>query len=188
MLKNQGQPSDAVKIASVLPSASPRRLKRIVKSIPTPTSESVFTEEEAIALMLQLGLTRDKYITLRKALQEKGVKVCRHTTHCRKRRKVLYPHPLKSMNIKYKASYHKVNLKRKKSIHGFTSPFKRIRKYADSDSRLHLRRTVNEKFSNLESLLSMPEYAFGILSASAYDLKYRSLPDNAKDLLAKTKN
>ncbi|GBP02888.1 hypothetical protein EVAR_73740_1 [Eumeta japonica] len=42
--------------------------------------------------MLQLALTHDKYITLRKALQEKGVKFCRHTTHCRK--------ALKSMNIK----------------------------------------------------------------------------------------
>lgn len=75
MLKKENQPTDALKIASVLPTASPKRLRRIVESIPTPTSNSSFNGEEAIALMLQLGLSRDNYITLRKALMEKGVDV-----------------------------------------------------------------------------------------------------------------
>ncbi|KAI8122663.1 hypothetical protein CVS40_6382 [Lucilia cuprina] len=56
MLKKENQPMDAVHIATILPNASPKRLKRIVESIPTPTSQSNFTEEEAIALMLELGL------------------------------------------------------------------------------------------------------------------------------------
>ncbi|KAI8122292.1 Plasma membrane calcium-transporting ATPase 4 [Lucilia cuprina] len=47
MLKKENQ-----HIATILPNASPKRLKRIVESVPTPTSQSNFTEEEAIALML----------------------------------------------------------------------------------------------------------------------------------------
>ena len=46
---------------------SPLRLKRILKSIPTPTSSSEFSEEEAIALMFELGLSRNKYLILRNA-------------------------------------------------------------------------------------------------------------------------
>ncbi|GBP06852.1 hypothetical protein EVAR_65890_1 [Eumeta japonica] len=65
-----------------------------LKSIPTPTSESVLTEEEAIALMLQLGLTRDKYITLRKALQEKGVKVLPSYDALQEKKKSIIPSPI----------------------------------------------------------------------------------------------
>lgn len=72
MLKRKDQPVDALKIADILPEASPKRLKRIITSIPTPSSKSEFTEEEAIALMLELKLSRNKYMTLRKALCDKG--------------------------------------------------------------------------------------------------------------------
>ncbi|KAI8119671.1 hypothetical protein CVS40_9081 [Lucilia cuprina] len=74
MTEKEKQPLDAIKNCKYSSNASPRRLKRIVKSIPTPSSDTTFTEEEAIALMLQLGLSRDNYITLRKALSEKGKK------------------------------------------------------------------------------------------------------------------
>lgn len=66
------QPKDAAKIVEVLPTASPKRLKRMVKSIPTPKSEKSFTEEEALALILNLGLSRNKYSILKKALKQKG--------------------------------------------------------------------------------------------------------------------
>lgn len=72
VLKRNQQPMDALKIADILPEASPKRLKRIVESIPTPSSQSDFCEEEAIALMLELGLSRNKYVKLRKALCDKG--------------------------------------------------------------------------------------------------------------------
>uniref|UniRef100_A0A1I8NZC6 V(D)J recombination-activating protein 1 RNase H domain-containing protein n=1 Tax=Stomoxys calcitrans TaxID=35570 RepID=A0A1I8NZC6_STOCA len=73
MVKKDGRPKYALKSANVLPSVSPKCLRRIVKSIPTPKSESSFTCEETIALMLQLGLSRDSYIILRKALSSKGI-------------------------------------------------------------------------------------------------------------------
>lgn len=38
MLKKENQHMDVVHIATILPNASPKRLKRIVESIPTPTS------------------------------------------------------------------------------------------------------------------------------------------------------
>ncbi|GBP12939.1 hypothetical protein EVAR_70454_1 [Eumeta japonica] len=91
MLKKEDQPLDAVKIANVLPTASPKRLKRIVKSIPTPSFNSAFTEEEAIALMLQLQLSRDKYIILRKALKEKGVEVLPSYDALQERKKSIIP-------------------------------------------------------------------------------------------------
>lgn len=72
MLKKENRPKEALQIADVVPTASPKRLKRIVKSIPTPSSETDFTEEEAIALMLELGLSKNKYLILRTALIEKG--------------------------------------------------------------------------------------------------------------------
>lgn len=72
MLKKEKQPKSAINIAEILPTASPKRLKRIAESVPTPTSQSNFTEEEAIALMLELDLSRNKYQILRKALLEKG--------------------------------------------------------------------------------------------------------------------
>lgn len=72
MLKKENQPSEAIEIADILPLASPNRLKRIIKSVPTPTSQTSFTEEEAIALMLELGISRNKYMILRKALLNKG--------------------------------------------------------------------------------------------------------------------
>lgn len=91
MLKKKDQPMEAVKIANVLPTASPKRLKRIVKSIPTPSSDSVFTEEEAIALMLQLELSRGKYIILRNALKGKGVNVLPSYDALQERKKNIIP-------------------------------------------------------------------------------------------------
>lgn len=94
MLRKEKQPLDAIKIANILPTASPRRLKRIVKSIPTPSSDTTFTEEEAIALMLQLGLSRDNYITLRKALSEKGVDVLPSYDKINEKKKSIIPPPI----------------------------------------------------------------------------------------------
>lgn len=66
------QPKEAEKIVDVLPTASPKRLTRMVQSIRTPKSTSSFTNEDALALVLNLGLTRNKYNILRKAVIEKG--------------------------------------------------------------------------------------------------------------------
>lgn len=66
------QPKDAAKIVDVLPSASPKRLKRMIESIPTPKSDTEFTDEDALALSLNINLSRNKYDQLRKALIEKG--------------------------------------------------------------------------------------------------------------------
>ena len=67
-LARGNQPKEAKIIADILPNTSPLRLKRIVKSIPTATSSSEFSEEEAIALMFELGLSRNKYLILSNAL------------------------------------------------------------------------------------------------------------------------
>ena len=67
------QPKEAKIIADILPNASPLRLKRIVKRIPTPsTSSREFSEEEAIALMFELEFSRNKYLFLRNAPIAKG--------------------------------------------------------------------------------------------------------------------
>lgn len=66
------QPKNVGRIVDVLPLASPKRVKRMVESIPTPKSTTEFTEEDALALILNLGLSRNKYSTMRKALREKG--------------------------------------------------------------------------------------------------------------------
>lgn len=71
MLKKENQPKDAEHIADVLSNASPKRLKSIAESIHTPPSDSRFADEEAICLMLELGLSRNKYQILRNALLEK---------------------------------------------------------------------------------------------------------------------
>lgn len=59
-------------IIEILPEASPKRIKRMIESIPTPKSDTDFTNEDALALILNLGLTRNKYEMLRKALIEKN--------------------------------------------------------------------------------------------------------------------
>lgn len=94
LLKREKQPIEAVQIAGILPTASPKRLKRIVKSIPTPTSESDFTEEEAIALMLELGLSRNKYLILRKALIGKGLKVLPSYDAIKEKKQSILPSPI----------------------------------------------------------------------------------------------
>lgn len=65
------QPKNAGQIVDVLPTASPKRLRRMVQSIPTPKSSTEFTEEDSLALALNLGLSRNKYETMRKALIDK---------------------------------------------------------------------------------------------------------------------
>lgn len=57
ILKRNNRSVEAVQIAEILPDASPKRLKRIVKRIPSPKSSTEFSEEEAIALILELGLS-----------------------------------------------------------------------------------------------------------------------------------
>lgn len=94
MLKKEKQPVEAVQIAEILPSASPKRLKRIVKSIPTPSQKSEFTEEEAIALMLELGLSRNQYQTLRMALLEKGMKVLPSYKSIQEKKQSIIPSPI----------------------------------------------------------------------------------------------
>lgn len=66
------QLKEAEKIVDVLPTASPKRLSRMIQSITTPKSTTSFTSEDALALVLNLGLTRNKYKILRKAVIEKG--------------------------------------------------------------------------------------------------------------------
>lgn len=52
--------------------ASPVRTRRILKSIPTPNDAKEFTNEEALALFLDLKLTKQQYIQLRLRAIEKG--------------------------------------------------------------------------------------------------------------------
>lgn len=52
--------------------ASPKRTKRILKSVPTPSDEKQFSNEEALALFLDLKLTKEQYIQLRVRAIEKG--------------------------------------------------------------------------------------------------------------------
>lgn len=52
--------------------ASPVRTKRILKSIPTPSDEKQFSNEEALALFLDLKLTKQQYTQLRLRAIEKG--------------------------------------------------------------------------------------------------------------------
>lgn len=52
--------------------ASPNRVKRILKSIPTPNEEKKFTPEEALALFLDLKLTAHQYMELRKRTNQKN--------------------------------------------------------------------------------------------------------------------
>lgn len=66
------QPKEVGKVVDVLPTASPKRLKRIIQSITTPKSSSSFTNEDALALILNMGLTRNEYEILRKAVFQKG--------------------------------------------------------------------------------------------------------------------
>lgn len=94
MLKKENRPKEALQIANVLPTASPKRLKRIVKSIPTPSSETDFTEEEAIGLMLELGLSKNKYLILRKALIAKGHKILPSYIAIKDKRDCLLPSPI----------------------------------------------------------------------------------------------
>lgn len=46
--------------------ASPKRVKRILKSMPTPTDDKKFTSEEAFSIFLDLKLTKYQYMELRK--------------------------------------------------------------------------------------------------------------------------
>lgn len=94
MLKKNKQPMEAMKIADILPSASPKKLRRIAKCIPTPTSGNDFTDEEAIALMLELGLSRNKYNILRKALMEKGFNILPSYTSIKTNKQNILPHPI----------------------------------------------------------------------------------------------
>ncbi|GBO99794.1 hypothetical protein EVAR_69254_1 [Eumeta japonica] len=71
LLKNT-QPKEVEKVVDVLPTASPKRLKRIIQSIVTPKSKSAFTNEEALGLILNMGLTRNEYNILRTAVIGKG--------------------------------------------------------------------------------------------------------------------
>ena len=71
-LVTRTQPKEVEKVIDVLPTASPNRLHRIIQSIVTPKSTSSFTSEDALALILNLGLSRNQYEILRKSVSEKG--------------------------------------------------------------------------------------------------------------------
>lgn len=73
---HQIQPSKTKKskiaIIEKIVEASPRRTKRILESMPTPTEENKFTPEEAFALFLDLKMTKNQYTELRKRTNEKN--------------------------------------------------------------------------------------------------------------------
>lgn len=79
----KSHPKDAGRIVDALPTASPKRLKRMVESIPTPKSTTDFTEEDSLALVLNLGLSRNKYEILRKTLIEKLAAFCYLRKYCK---------------------------------------------------------------------------------------------------------
>lgn len=63
------------KIVDKVYEASPNRIKRIMNSIPTPGEVVVqFTPEQALALFLDLGLSKSKYELLRTRLKNKNFK------------------------------------------------------------------------------------------------------------------
>lgn len=70
-LRSQNQLTK-VDIIEKVCNASPVRTKRIVKSIPTPSDAEEYTNEEALALFLDLKLTKQQYIQLRLSAIEKG--------------------------------------------------------------------------------------------------------------------
>lgn len=59
-------------IIAKVSTASPVRTKRILKSVATPSEEKQFTNEEALALFLDLKLTKQQYTQLRLRAIEKG--------------------------------------------------------------------------------------------------------------------
>lgn len=92
----QAQPKEAAKIIDVLPTASPKRLKRIVQSISTPKTTNSFNEEEALALILNLGLSRNKYRLLKKATQEKSSNIFPGVKAIAKVKNSILPSPIKA--------------------------------------------------------------------------------------------
>lgn len=82
------------KVVKKVAEASPKRIDRIVKSIPTPTEVNNFSNEEALALFLDLGLTVNKYRLLRKRLQEKNVSVLPSYEELSKTKQETIPLPL----------------------------------------------------------------------------------------------
>lgn len=60
-------------IVNKVATASPDRVQRIKKSIPTPeNAPQKFTPNDALALYLEIGLSKEKYIILRSSLKSKG--------------------------------------------------------------------------------------------------------------------
>lgn len=65
-------------ITAAISEASPKRLQRIQKSIPTPPYSTLnvkYNNEEALALFLDLGLSKEKYTILRNSLKTKNVDI-----------------------------------------------------------------------------------------------------------------
>lgn len=94
LLKRKKQSTDAMRISDVLLTGSPKRLRRVVKSIATPTSASTITEEEAMAIILQLKLSRNKYLNLRSFLREKGFNEFPSYDAIWKKKKDIIPSPV----------------------------------------------------------------------------------------------
>lgn len=74
-LKKQDGMEQETKIIKALKSASPDRLSNLVKSLSTPQEIKNFSEDEALALFLDLGLSQRKYNLLRLALKMKNIHV-----------------------------------------------------------------------------------------------------------------
>lgn len=70
-LRSQNQLTK-VDIIEKVCNASPVRTKRILKSIPTPSDAEEYTNEEALALFLDLKLTKHQYSELRLGAIKKG--------------------------------------------------------------------------------------------------------------------
>lgn len=75
---------------------SSKWLKRIVN----PKSQSNFTEEEAVALMLEIRIPRNKYQIFRKALFQKGHAIFPSYNSIQEKWKAIMPSPLTVDEIK----------------------------------------------------------------------------------------
>lgn len=100
LLKQKKQPATAIRIADVLPEASPKRLLRIANNISTPQSTSDVTEEEAMALQLVLGISKNGYNFLRKFFREKGFTGLPSYEDILNRKKEILPSPVEATEEK----------------------------------------------------------------------------------------
>lgn len=90
---------DHAKIVNKMAKASPKRIDRVVNSFPTPSEVKNFSNEEALALCLDLNLTVNKYKLLRKRLQEKNINVLPSYEQLSKTKQESIPLPLQITDV-----------------------------------------------------------------------------------------